>query len=58
MTVSHFNGVQRLCKCTNLIYFNQDGITAFFSDSALQELNIGYKQIITNQLTAIANLFS
>ena len=54
--MSHFNSLQCFGQRTNLVYLNQDRVSCTHLDTLLQELRVGYKQVVTNQLTTVANL--
>ncbi len=54
----HRDRFKRLCQRANLIEFNQDRISDAFIDSSLEDLCIGDKEIVANQLNLIAQFFS
>ena len=43
-------------KRTNLVHFNQYRVGCAHLDALLQELGVGYKQVVAYQLAAVANL--
>ena len=57
MTMSHFDGIQCFCQWTDLVYFDQDRVGTTFFDTHSQEVYIGYEQVVTYQLAAVADTF-
>src|SRR5690554_4495583 len=56
--LSHFDGIQSFRQATDLVELDQDGVTNALLDALLQDLGVGYEQIITNQLYLAAQLVS
>lgn len=54
----HFNCSQRFGQRTDLVEFDQDGVSDAFLDTFFQDLGVGYEQIVTNQLDFVAQNFS
>ena len=50
----HLNRCHGFAQGADLIHLNQDGIAHAFGDTPRKDGRIGYKQIITDQLTLIA----
>ena len=48
--VSHFDCLKGLRYRTDLVQFDQDGISAAKGDTFCQTLSIGYKQVVTDKL--------
>ena len=54
--VSHFDCLKGLRYRTDLVQFDQDGISAAKGDTFCQTLSIGYKQVVTDKLYFSAKL--
>ena len=53
--MGHIDSIERLGERSYLINLHQDSITTLLSDASFQEFHIGYKQVIPNQLTTVAD---
>src|SRR5690554_1840297 len=56
-TVGHFNGIQGLGKCSNLVYLNQNRIGRIQLNTFFQVLYVGHKKVVAHQLALVANGF-
>src|SRR5690554_6073479 len=54
--LSHFDGIQSFRQATDLVELDQDGVTNTLLDTLLQDLGVGYEQVITHQLHLAAQL--
>ena len=52
--VCHGDCIQSLRQRTDLIHFNQYGVTDSRFDTLLKTLGIGYEKVVTNQLKLLA----
>src|SRR5690606_4138343 len=55
---SHFNGVQSLGQAANLVKLDQNRVASLLLDTFFQNLGVGDKQVITDQLHTITQLAS
>ena len=53
----HFDCSQSFGQRTDLVEFDQDGVSDAFFDAFFQDLGVGYEQIVTNQLDFVAQYF-
>ncbi|BBG30546.1 predicted membrane protein [Zymobacter palmae] len=56
--VSHFDRFQSFGQRTDLVEFDQDGVSDAFFDTFFQDLGVGYEQVVTYQLDFVAQFFS
>lgn len=55
MTVSHLDSIQCLGKRTNLVHLDEDRVGSTHLDALFQELHVGNKEVVTYQLTTVAD---
>ena len=55
MTMSHLDSIQCLGERTNLVYLDEDRVSSTHLDTLLQELHVGYKEVVTYQLATVAD---
>ena len=55
MTMSHLDSIQSLSKRANLVHLDKDRVGSTHFDALLQELHVGNKEVITNQLATVAD---
>lgn len=53
----HLDCSQSFGQRTDLVEFDQDGVSDAFFDTFFQDLGVGYEQIVTNQLDFVAQNF-
>ncbi|CQR22862.1 Uncharacterised protein [Yersinia enterocolitica] len=53
----HLDSSQSFGQRTDLVEFNQDRVSNTFLDTFFQDLGVGYKQIVTNQLDFVTQNF-
>src|SRR5690554_2433706 len=55
--MGHFNGIQGLGKCSNLVYLNKNGIGRIQLNTFFQVLYVGHKKVVAYQLALVADGF-
>ncbi|GCV37384.1 hypothetical protein ExPUPEC61_01809 [Escherichia coli] len=53
----HLDCSQSFSQRTDLVEFDQDGVSDTFFDTFFQDLGVGYEQVVTNQLDFVAQNF-
>lgn len=53
----HLDCSQSFGQRTDLVEFDQDGVSDTFFDTFFQDLGVGYEQVVTNQLDFVAQNF-
>ncbi len=55
-SLGHLDRFQGLGQRTDLVELDQDGVTDLLVDTALEDLGVGYEQVVTDQLYLFADL--
>ena len=53
--MSHLDSLESLCQRTNLVNLDKDRVSCTHLDTLLEELNVSYEQVITNELATITD---
>ncbi|SUG96205.1 Uncharacterised protein [Salmonella enterica subsp. enterica] len=53
----HLDCSQSFGQRTDLVEFDQDGVSDAFLDAFFQDFGVGYEQVVTNQLDFVAQYF-
>ena len=55
MTMSHLYSIQSLSKRADLVHLDKDGVSSTHSDALLQELHVGNKEVVADQLATVTD---
>ena len=55
MTMSHLYSIQSLSKRADLVHLDKDRVSSTHSDALLQELHVGNKEVVADQLATVTD---